>query len=39
LNITHEDLAEIVNADRPSVTLGLKKLQGQGLIELEYGKI
>ncbi|SHN58589.1 Crp/Fnr family transcriptional regulator [Desulfitobacterium chlororespirans] len=39
LNITHEDLAEIVNADRPSVTLGLKKLQSQGLIELGYGKI
>lgn len=39
LNITHEDLAEIVHADRPSVTLGLKKLQSQGLIELGYGKI
>lgn len=39
LNITHEDLAEIVKADRPSVTLGLKKLQSQGLIELGYGKV
>jgi CRP-like cAMP-binding protein len=39
LNITHDDLAEIVNADRPSVTLALKKLQSQGLIELGYRKI
>lgn len=39
LTISHDDMALIVCADRPSVTLALDKLRDEGFVSLEYRKI
>lgn len=39
LTISHDDMALIVNADRPSVTLALDKLRDEGFVSLEYRRI
>lgn len=39
LAICHEDIALIVNADRPSVTHALDMLRNNGMVHLEYRKV
>jgi CRP-like cAMP-binding protein len=39
LTLSHDDLALIVGADRPTVTLALDKLQDEGLVSLEYRRV
>jgi CRP/FNR family cyclic AMP-dependent transcriptional regulator len=38
-NISHEELAKMVGAARPSVGRELKKLEQEGFIDIQYGKL
>jgi DNA-binding transcriptional ArsR family regulator len=39
LTVSHDDMALIIGADRPSVTVALNRLRDEGLVCLEYRRV
>ena len=39
LTVSHDDMALIIGADRPSVTVALNRLRDEGLVSLEYRRV